>query len=73
MAFIQLQSSPKYFIMYLREIIRPVNISSYSSNAKIYNNVFYDNRQGISSSYAEVSLFNNIFYMTKDGDQALHS
>jgi hypothetical protein len=51
---------------------KAINISSYSSNAKIYNNVFYDNRQGISSSYAEISLFNNIFYLTRTDDQALY-
>lgn len=49
-----------------------INLSSYSSNAKIYNNVFYDNRQGVSSSYAEVTLFNNIFYLTQAGDQAIN-
>jgi hypothetical protein len=51
---------------------KAINISSYSSDAKIYNNVFYDNRQGISASYAEVSLYNNIFYLTRAGDQALY-
>ncbi|MFW9988911.1 MAG: cadherin domain-containing protein [Candidatus Odinarchaeota archaeon] len=49
-----------------------VNLSSYSVNAKIYNNVFYDNRQGVSTSYAEILLYNNIFYMTQSGDQALN-
>jgi hypothetical protein len=51
---------------------KAINLSSYSSYAKIYNNVFYDNRQGISTSYAEVTLFNNIFYLTNAGDQAIN-
>jgi hypothetical protein len=49
-----------------------VNLSSYSSNAVLYNNVFYNNRQGISASYAEISLFNNIFYLTSAGDRAIN-
>jgi hypothetical protein len=49
-----------------------INLSSYSSIAKIFNNVFYDNRQGVSTSYAEVTLFNNIFYLTGGGDQAIN-
>lgn len=48
-----------------------VNLSSYSINAKIYNNVFYDNRKCVSTSYAEILLYNNIFYMTQSGDQAI--
>ncbi|MBN1599238.1 MAG: cadherin domain-containing protein [Bacteroidales bacterium] len=49
-----------------------INLSSYSTNAKIYNNVFYDNTQGVSTSYAEVVLFNNIFYLTQANHKAIN-
>lgn len=51
---------------------KAINLSSYSASAKIYNNVFYDNRQGVSASYAEVNLYNNIFYLTEASDQAIN-
>ncbi|MBN2272727.1 MAG: cadherin domain-containing protein [Bacteroidales bacterium] len=50
-----------------------INITSTSSMAKVYNNVFYDNRQGISNSYAELTLYNNIFYLTNAGDLAINN
>lgn len=51
---------------------KAINLSSYSASAKIYNNVFYDNRQGVSTSYAEINLYNNIFYLTQASDQAIN-
>jgi hypothetical protein len=50
-----------------------VNVSSYLSMAKIYNNVFYDNNQGIVASYADLVIYNNIFYLTRTGDVAINS
>ncbi len=49
-----------------------INLPSYNASAKVYNNVFFDNRQGISTSYAELEVFNNIFYMPSSGDQAIN-
>lgn len=49
-----------------------LNIASFSSEVSVYNNVFYDNVKGVSSSYASLTLYNNIFYLTKEGDQAIN-
>ncbi len=49
-----------------------VYIASYLSSAKIYNNVFYDNNQGIAASYADLVIYNNIFYLTQRGDVAIN-
>jgi hypothetical protein len=50
-----------------------VNVSSYLSMAKIYNNVFYDNNQGIVASYSDLVIYNNIFYLTRPGDVAINN
>jgi hypothetical protein len=50
-----------------------VNVASYLSNAKIYNNVFYDNAQGIAATYADLVIYNNIFYLTRSGDMAINN
>lgn len=49
-----------------------VNITSHSSAARIFNNVFFDNEQSLSVSYAELTLYNNIFFMTKSGQVAIN-
>ncbi|MBN1415992.1 MAG: cadherin domain-containing protein [Bacteroidales bacterium] len=49
-----------------------INITSSTSVASVYNNVFYDNRQGVTNSYAELTLYNNIFYMTRTDDIAIN-
>jgi hypothetical protein len=49
-----------------------IEIASLSSINKVYNNVFYENGSGISSSNGELTLYNNIFYLYKDGDIALN-
>ncbi len=48
-----------------------VNINSNQSRANVYNNVFVDNGESLSITYAELTLFNNIFYMTSPGQKAL--
>ena len=48
-----------------------VNLASYLTEANIYNNVFYGNVQGVSSSYSKLTLYNNIFYLTRSGDLAV--
>ncbi len=48
-----------------------VNVMSNLSSAYIYNNVFYNNHESVSISYAELTLYNNIFYMTTAGQKAI--
>lgn len=48
-----------------------INIPSTSSEANIFNNVFFSNNESVSASYGELNLFNNIFYMTSSGQRAL--
>jgi hypothetical protein len=48
-----------------------INISSSLSEANIYNNVFYNNREAITTSYSQLCLYNNIFYLTNQSDVAL--
>ena len=48
-----------------------INITSYLSVAKIYNNIFYDNNQGILNTYADLVVYNNIFYLTRSSDVAI--
>jgi hypothetical protein len=47
-----------------------VNVTSNQSKAHIYNNVFVDNNQALSLSYADLTLYNNIFYMSSPGQKA---
>jgi hypothetical protein len=49
-----------------------INVSSYLSSTEIFNNVFYDNRRGVSTSYSSLTIFNNIFYLMAKGDQAIN-
>lgn len=48
-----------------------VNIMGNESIANIYNNVFVDNGQSVSASYAELVLYNNIFYMSGQDQRAI--
>lgn len=48
-----------------------VNIMGNSVVAKIYNNVFYNNDESLSVTYADLTLFNNIFYMNSPNQKAL--
>lgn len=54
-----------------KKCITAVNVMSNQSKANIFNNIFIDNEQSISVSYAELTLYNNIFYMTAPGQKAL--
>jgi Secretion system C-terminal sorting domain/Cadherin domain/Right handed beta helix region len=49
-----------------------INITSYLSVAKIFNNIFYDNNQGILTTYADLVIYNNIFYLTRSSDVAIN-
>jgi hypothetical protein len=49
-----------------------INISSSLSSTEVYNNVFYNNEQGVSTSYSKLTLYNNIFYLTKPNAVALN-
>ena len=49
-----------------------VNVMSDAAVAKIFNNVFVNNKQSLSISYAELSLYNNIFYLTEADQFALN-
>lgn len=48
-----------------------VNVMSDNSKAEICNNVFFDNKESVSVTYAELTLYNNIFYMDEPGQTAL--
>lgn len=49
-----------------------INLASYSASSNIYNNVFHDNINGISSSYSEIVVYNNIFYLNSAGHRAIN-
>jgi len=49
-----------------------IHINCYNSFNKIFNNVFYDNRCGLSASFGELLLYNNIFYLISISDKALN-
>lgn len=49
-----------------------VEIASLNSTTEVYNNVFYENGSGVSSSHGDLTLYNNIFYLVKEGDIALN-
>jgi hypothetical protein len=49
-----------------------INICGYTCDANIYNNVFYDNTEGVSSTYANLTLYNNIFYLVNIGDVSIN-
>jgi len=42
-----------------------------SSRANIYNNVFYDNYEAVTATYAELTLYNNIFYLADQSQYAI--
>ncbi len=65
------QSVEVYYSVFISHNVA-INLGSYSSDALISNNVFYDNNQAVSSSYAEVELYNNIFYLTTPGAKAIN-
>ena len=48
-----------------------INIGSNSIAAHIFNNVFYNNKNGISSVSAEIVAYNNIFNLENPGDLAI--
>lgn len=52
--------------------INAVNITSSLSSSKIFNNVFFENAEGIVNSYSELTLQNNIFYLATPGDIAIN-
>jgi hypothetical protein len=49
-----------------------LEIASLISTTNVFNNVFYENGSGVSSSHGDLTLYNNIFYLTNDGDVALN-
>lgn len=49
-----------------------ININSYVSSADVFNNVFYGNTSGVTTTYSELTLYNNIFYLVSAGDQAIN-
>jgi hypothetical protein len=49
-----------------------INIVSVLSEAEVYNNVFYGNARGVSTSYATIKIYNNIFYLLDVGDKAIN-
>lgn len=49
-----------------------INIIGNKSIAKIYNNVFYNNQESLSVTYADLTLFNNIFYLNSPGQSAIN-
>ena len=49
-----------------------VDVMSNNSKAKISNNVFYNNQNSVSISYAALTLYNNIFYLKTPGQVALN-
>lgn len=55
-----------------RNCAEAINIMGNSAVAKIYNNVFYNNEESLSVTYADLSLYNNIFYMTTQGQTAFN-
>jgi hypothetical protein len=48
-----------------------IMISSSSSRANIYNNIFVGNTESINAAYGELTLFNNIFYLSSSADKVL--
>ncbi len=44
------------------------------NQATVYlnNNVFYDNMQGLATTYSSVIAYNNVFYLVNKGDMALN-
>jgi hypothetical protein len=48
-----------------------LNIAGNLSRANIYNNVFIDNNESVSDTYAELTLFNNIFYLSDASQKAI--
>jgi len=48
-----------------------INVTSTSSKANIFNNVFVGNGESVNSSYGELTLFNNIFYLEKPDQKAI--
>ncbi len=49
-----------------------INIMGNSAIAKIYNNVFYNNDESLSVTYADLTLYNNIFYLNSPGQSAIN-
>ncbi|MBN2612160.1 MAG: right-handed parallel beta-helix repeat-containing protein [Bacteroidales bacterium] len=62
----------KIYYNIFRENQTAINISSYVSTADVFNNVFYGNTSGITTTYAELTLYNNIFYLVNAGDVAIN-
>jgi hypothetical protein len=48
-----------------------LNIVGANSKANVFNNVFINNVNAISASYAELNLYNNIFYLTDESQKAI--
>lgn len=64
------ETNIKYSIFKNSELA--INIASLNSSAEIFNNVFFSNKSGVSSSYSELIVYNNIFYLEYPGDNAIN-
>lgn len=71
-AIYSIATSTKVYYSIFRNNTTAVNISSNTSNAKIFNNIFFNNELAIKASYAELTLRNNIFYFENSGQQAIN-
>ncbi len=66
------ESSLIYYNVFMDNDIA-INMQGIMKSTGIYNNVFYNNKTGISNTDTKLTLFNNIFYLAKSGDKAIHS
>jgi uncharacterized protein YjdB len=48
-----------------------INLKTSQGDARIFNNVFCDNRKGIVADEAQTLIYNNIFYFTSASDYAI--
>ncbi|MBN2350551.1 MAG: cadherin domain-containing protein [Bacteroidales bacterium] len=48
-----------------------ISINSNLSNAKVFNNVFYNNHNAVNNTYASFTFYNNIIYLTDTEDKAV--
>ncbi|RPJ76039.1 MAG: T9SS C-terminal target domain-containing protein, partial [Alphaproteobacteria bacterium] len=64
------RSNDIYYNIFKRNSVA-VRVMGNASNANIYNNVFYDNSEAVSATYAELTLYNNIFYLADQSQFAI--
>ena len=62
-----------YFYNLFADNTFALNILSGSYTSKVYNNVFYNNREAITYSGIQLNCHNNIFYLLEESDKALIS